>query len=142
MVAYYNGGMQLEAYLYFDGRCEEALEFYKRALGGEYEANRFAGSPMEAHVGPEWAQKILHATFKGDGFTFMGSDRAPGEGGDIKPNVALSLATDQARAETVFQALADGGKIVMPLGPSFWSGSFGMVTDRFGIEWMVSGHSA
>lgn len=132
--------MQLEAYLFFDGRCEEALAFYKQILGGDYDMNRFAGSPMESEVGADWAQKIMHATFKGSGFTFMASDRRPGNTQAPEGNVALSLAsTDTEEAKNVFQRLSEGGEVTMPFGPTFWGGSFGMLTDRFGQEWMVSG---
>jgi PhnB protein len=140
MTTAYDTGMQLEAYLFFDGRCEEALTFYKQVLGGDYDVNRYAGSPMESEVGPEWAQKVMHATFKGDGFTFMASDRPPRNGQAGEANVALSLASDDAsEAKTVFDRLAEGGAVMMPFAPTFWGGSFGMLTDRFGQEWMVSG---
>ena len=140
MPAAYATSMQLEAYLFFDGRCEDALAFYKQVLGGNYDLNRFAGSPMESEVGPEWAQKVMHATFTGDGFKFMASDRRPGNGQAPQANVALSLATDDAsEAKNLFDRLADGGNVTMPYAPTFWGGSFGMLIDRFGQEWMVSG---
>ena len=142
MRAYYDVAMQLEAFLYFDGRCEEALEFYKAAIGGEYDVTRFAGSPAASHAGPDWGDKILHSTFRGDGFTFMASDRMPGEGEDPNPNVALSLSLASAeQAQGVFERLAGGGRVMMPFEHAFWGGKFGMVTDRFGIEWMISGGS-
>ncbi len=132
--------MQLEAYLFFDGRCEEALAFYKQTLGGNYDLSRFAGSPMESEVGSEWAQKVMHSTFTGEGFKFMASDRRPGNGQVEQANVALSLATDDAtEAKRVFDRLSEGGKVTMPFAPTFWGGSFGMLIDRFGQEWMVSG---
>jgi PhnB protein len=130
--------MQLEPYLFFDGRCEEALAFYKQVLGGDYELNRFAGSPMEAEMGPDWAQKIMHSTFKGDGFTFMASDNRNGI--SDRGNVALSLAmNDAGEAKRCFEALSQGGDITMPFAPTFWGGQFGMLKDRFGQHWMVSG---
>ncbi len=132
--------MQLEPYIFFYGRCEEALEFYKSAIGGEYELNRFEGSPMAEQVPANLRNKIMHATFKGDGFSFMASD------GDLSKkldpeagNVSLSLGiTDAAQAQRVFNALAEGGKVNMPLGDAFWGGKFGVLVDRFGTEWMVS----
>lgn len=131
--------MQLEAYLFFNGRCEEALDFYKQALGGTYELNRFAGSPMESEVGPEWAQKVMHATFKGDGFSFMASDSRD-NGARAEGGVSLSIASnDTDEGKRVFDRLSDGGAVNMPYGPTFWGGNFGMLTDRFGMKWMVSG---
>jgi PhnB protein len=132
--------MQLEPYIFFYGRCEEALEFYKNAIGGTYELNRFEGSPMAEEVPANLRNKIMHASFKGDGFQFMASD------GDLSKkvdpdagNVSLSLGVnDAAQAERIFNALADGGKISMPFSPAFWGGKFGIVVDRFGTEWMVT----
>ena len=95
---------------------------------------------MESEVGADWAQKVMHSTFKGDGFTFMASDRRPSNGQTPEANVALSLAVvDANEAKSLFERLADGGEVAMPFGPTFWGGSFGMLTDRFGQEWMVSG---
>jgi PhnB protein len=132
--------MQLEPYIFFYGRCEEALEFYKSAIGGTYELNRFEGSPMAEQVPANLRDKVMHASFKGDGFSFMASD------GDLSKtvdpdagNVSLSLGiNDGAQAERVFNALADGGKVTMPFTPAFWGGKFGVVVDRFGTEWMVT----
>lgn len=132
--------MQLEPYIFFYGRCEEALEFYKSAIGGTYELNRFEGSPMADQLAPDLRNKIMHATFKGDGFTFMASD------GDLSKkldpdagNVSLSLGIpDQAQAERAFNALSQGGKVTQPFGDAFWGGKFGVLVDRFGTEWMVS----
>ncbi len=131
--------MQLQPYIYFYGTCEEALEFYKNAIGGTIELNRFEGSPMADQVAPELRNKVMHATFTGDGFSFMASDGDlskrvdPDEG-----NVSLSLGIDDAsRAERVFNALAEGGSVSQPFSDAFWGGKFGTVTDRFGTEWMI-----
>jgi PhnB protein len=133
--------MQLEPYIYFYGRCEEALEFYKNAIGGTYEANRFEGSPMAEQVPAEHRNKIMHATFKGDGFQFMASDGDLSKTLDAEAgNVSLSLAmNDDARAQQVFNALAQGGTVKMPYSDAFWGGKFGMLVDRFGTEWLISG---
>ena len=134
--------MQLEPYIFFYGRCEEALEFYKKAIGGTYEASRFEGSPMADHVPADFKNKIMHATFKGQGFEFMAADGQPGK--TVKPdegNISLSLATsDEAEGQRVFAALAEGGKVDMALADAFWGGKFGQVTDKFGTEWMISIH--
>jgi len=135
--------MQLEPYLFFYGRCEEALEFYKNAIGGTYELNRFEGSPMADQVSADFRNKVMHATFKGPGFEFMAADGP--EGKTLEPeagNISLSLATsDDAEGDRVFKALSEGGQIMMPLAEAFWGGKFGMLTDRFGTEWMITaGH--
>ena len=126
--------------MFFYGRCEEALEFYKAAFGGTYELNRFEGSPMADQVPPEARSKIMHATFKGDGFTFMASDGDLSKSVDPDAgNVSLSIGIpDGAAAERVFNALAEGGTVRMPLAPAFWGGTFGILVDRFGVEWMVT----
>jgi PhnB protein len=132
--------MQLEPYLYFYGRCEEALEFYKNAIGGSYDLTRFEGSPMAEQVPANFRNKVMHATFNGPGMSFMASDGGGERAIDPKTgNIALSLATsDTAEGERVFNALAQGGSIRFPLADAFWGGRFGSLTDRFGTEWMVS----
>ncbi len=132
--------MQLEPYVFFYGRCEEALQFYKSAIGGDYELNRFEGSPMADQVPPDFRNKVMHATFKGRGFSFMASDGQPGKTVDPEAgNISLSLATDdRAEAQRVFDALAQGGKVTMPFADVFWGGRFGQVVDRFGTEWMIT----
>jgi len=132
--------MELAPYLFFYGRCEEALEFYKTALGGTYDMQRIEGSPMAEHVAPDFRNKVMHATFKGAGMTFMASDG--GESKAIDPdsgNIAMSLATkDKAEGERIFAALGSGGSVKTPLADAFWGGQFGVVVDRFGIEWLMS----
>lgn len=134
--------MQLEPYLFFHGRCEEALNFYKTCLGGEILGmNRFAGSPMEAQVGAGYREKIMHASFVAGEVKFMASDGREGAPPDGDDDIALCLATgDAAEGERAFNALAEGGEITMPLQDQFWGGKFGSLTDRFGVQWMVSVH--
>lgn len=133
-------GMQLEPYIFYYGKCEEALEFYKRAIGGDFEVSRYENSPMAEQVPPDFRNKVMHGNFKGAGFSFMASDGRPGK--TIDPdagNISLSLATkDESEGRRVFDALAEGGTVDMPLSQAFWGGLFGMLTDRFGIEWMVT----
>lgn len=133
--------MQLEPYLYFHGTCEEALTFYARCLGGEITfLSRFAGSPMEEHVEPAYREKVMHASFVAGDIRFMASDGRPGPQPDGEDNIVLSLASsDAAEAERVFNALAEGGQTTMPFADVFWGGKMGSLTDRFGIQWMVSG---
>jgi PhnB protein len=132
--------VQLEPYLFFHGRCEEALNFYARCLGGEIVGlNRFGGSPMEGDVDAGWRDKIMHASLVAGDVKFMASDGRPGSPPDGQDDVALSLATgDAAEGERVFNALADGGSVDRPLADAFWGGKFGALTDRFGVQWMVS----
>jgi PhnB protein len=130
----------LAPYIFFYGRCEEALEFYKRVLGGTYELMRNADSPMADQVAPDFRNKVMHASFTAPGLTFMCSDGR--EAKTIDPdqgNIALCLTfPNAAEGERVFKALAEGGKVTMPLNDAFWGGKFGDVYDRFGIEWMIT----
>jgi PhnB protein len=132
--------MQLEPYIFFHGTCEEALTFYAKCLDGKIVGiNRFAGSPMEAHAPADWGNKVMHASFTADGFRFMASDGHPGTPPNGEDDIALSLALDDVeRARGIFQALAEGGTVTMEFAEAFWGGTFGTLTDRFGIQWMVS----
>lgn len=131
--------MQVQAYLFFDGRCEEALNFYRDALGAQVGMMmRFKDSPEPAQgVGPESGDKIMHADLRiGDSVVMASDGNCTGN-----PNfagMALTLtADDAAHAEQLFQRLSEGGQVVMQLSPTFFSPSFGMVNDRFGVTWMV-----
>lgn len=131
--------MHIEPYVFFNGRCEEALDFYREKLGAEVPfMMRFKDSP-EPEACPENAQeKIMHANVQIGKTTLMVSDgRCDGEL-DFR-GFALSLApATVAEAERVFNALAEGGAVQMPFGKTFWSPAFGMVNDRFGVPWMVN----
>jgi PhnB protein len=130
--------MQVQPYLFFDGRCEEALEFYKRALGAEVQMlMRFKDNP-EPQANPTGAgDKIMHTSFRIGDSTVMASDgRCQGQ--PSFQGFALSLtASDDAAAERLFAALEDGGQVQMPLAKTFFSSRFGMVADRFGVPWMI-----
>src|ERR1039458_5893524 len=128
----------VQPYLFFDGRCEEALEFYKRVLGAEVlMLVRYKENPDPSHNPPGSENKVMHARFRVGGSVVMVSD------GHCKGNPAfegfsLSLTVSaEADAGRFFNALADGGKIQMPLEKTFFSPRFGMVTDRFGVLWMI-----
>ena len=132
--------MQTQIYLFFDGRTDEALEFYKKTLGIEVEMlMRFKDAPPEARQGcaPGSENKVMHSCFKLGDQRVMASD-GRNEG---KPNFqgfALSLAAkDEAEADRVFGALAQGGQVQQPLIKTFFSPKFGMVQDKFGMGWMV-----
>ena len=131
--------MTVSAYLLFDGRCEEAVRFYERCLGAKIEAlTPYAGTPAEAHVPPELRDKILHARLSIGGSDLMASD-APPNRFEKPQGFSVAVQTkDAAQAERVFQALAEGGRIEMPMQQTFWAARFGSVVDRFGIKWMIN----
>ncbi len=131
--------IELNPYLFFHGRCEEALEFYKAALGGELELSRIEGSPMAEQSPAEWRSKIMHARLKFDGGTIMASDGRPGTQPAKDSDLTLSISLDdEARAERIFAALSQGGEVETPLQKMFWGAKFGMFTDKFGIDWMIN----
>ena len=129
----------MQTYLFFDGRCEEALEFYRKAVGAKVEMlmrNKESPEPPPPgmHTPPE---KIMHASFHIGDTRVLASDGMCG-GAPKFQGFSLALdAKDDADAKRLFNALSDGGKVQMPLSPTFFASSFGMLTDRFGIGWMV-----
>ena len=134
--------MQVQPYLFFEGRCEEALEFYRQALDAQVEMlMRFRDSPEApppGAVAPGSEDKVMHASFRVGDSTLMASDGGcSGRSGIQGITLSLNLA-DVAEAERRFAALAEGGEVQMPLGATFWSPAFGMVVDRFGVSWMVN----
>jgi PhnB protein len=133
--------MELQPYLFFTGNCEEALNFYKKVFGGEIrELSRFKEAPPDPDhpVKPEDGERVMHATFKSPDFSFMASDASAGKQYGEGP-ITLSLGlTDVAAAQRVFDSLAQGGNVEMPLSDMFWGAKFGMLTDKFGIDWMVN----
>src|SRR5882724_895037 len=130
--------MQVQPYLFFDGRCEEAIEFYRRAIGAEVTMlMRFKDAPEPGMSPPDAGDKVMHSSLRiGDTMVLASDGRCGG-----KPSFqgfSLSLtAADDAEADRLFGALADGGQVQMPLGKTFFSSRFGMVADRFGVGWMV-----
>ena len=132
--------MLVQSYLFFDGRCEEALDFYRDTVGAKVERlMRFKDSPEPPSMecAPDSGDKVMHANFRIGDTELMASD-GQAQGNPEFKGFALSLTvTDGAEAQRKFAALGEGGKIVMPLGKTFFSPSFGMVVDRFGVTWMV-----
>jgi PhnB protein len=133
--------MQVQSYLFFDGRCEEAIEFYKSKLGAKVEMlMRFKDSPEPAQPGmvpPGAENKVMHSCFRIGDTAVMASDgRCMG-----KPSFqgfSLSLtAPNESEAERLFATLGEGGQVQMPMAKTFFSPRFGMVADRFGVSWMV-----
>jgi PhnB protein len=132
--------MQLAPYLFFDGRCEEAAEFYKKAIGAEVTMMmRYRDSP-EPHppgmVPPGYEDKVMHMSLQIGGNNLMAADDCTGH--PTFQGFTLSLAAkDEAEADKLFAALGAGGQVKMPLTKTFFSPKFGMLTDRFGVGWMV-----
>ena len=132
--------MKVQAYISFSGRCEEALEFYKKCIGAEVTfLMRWKESPdaaMKAPPGHE--EKIMNAVFR-IGETELMADDGMGETKAEFKGMTLAIeVADDAEAKRVFSALGEGGRITMPLMKTFWTSSFGMLTDKFGVPWMVN----
>ncbi|MGE5338938.1 MAG: VOC family protein [Gemmatimonadota bacterium] len=133
--------MQVQSYLFFNGRCEEALEFYKKAIGAQVEMlMRYRESPEPPPPGmlpPGSENKVMHSSFRIGDTVLMASDGHCSGEVNFK-GFSLSIAvSDVAAADRAFNALADGGTVTMPLAKTFWSPRFGMLTDRFGVGWMI-----
>jgi PhnB protein len=125
----------LHPYLNFDGNTDQAMTFYAAALGAKLEIMRFGDGPMP--VAPEHKSRVMHATVKTDSFSLMASDTQPGQAAVAGNQVHLSLNfTDRAEQDRVWERLAAGGSVTMPLGDQFF-GRFGMLTDKFGVQWML-----
>jgi PhnB protein len=131
--------MKLNPYLNFDGNAEEVLNFYNNALSGEIVMlSRFGESPMP--VDEDWKQKIMHAriVFGGDN-TIMISDAMKGNQLSTNGNIQLSIGLDdEAKTHEIFDKLAEGGTVTMPLAKQFWGDVFGMLKDKFGVRWMLN----
>jgi PhnB protein len=133
--------MKVQPYLFFDGRCEEAIEFYKKVLGAEVLIlMRFGDNPEPPPPGmipPGSENKVMHASLRVGETEFMASDgrcmgRPMFQGVSLSPSVP-----SEAEADRLFGALGEGGQVQMPIGKTFFSPRFGMVADRFGVSWMV-----
>ena len=131
----------IEPYLFFGGRCEEALEFYREAVGAKVGyVMRYNESPQpvpEGMLQPGFENKIMHCTFQVGDTTLMASDGCFEDSGFKGFNLSLVLPNAQ-EVEKAFDILCAGGQISMPLAPTFWSPLFGMLTDKFGVGWMLS----
>jgi PhnB protein len=131
--------MQINTYLTFSGNCAEAFQFYARLLGGKVEDSlTFAGTEAEGYVPADWRSKVMHSQMRIGDNVLMGSDAPPAMA--QKPqgfSVSIQIS-DVAEGERIFNAFAEGGQVTMPFAKTFWAERFGMVTDRFGIPWMVN----
>ena len=132
--------MKVQAYITFGGRCEEALEFYKKSIGAEITSlMRWKESPDNDMTGPPgYEEKIMNASFR-SGETELMADDGMGDAPAQFKGVTLAIeVADDAEAKRVFTALGEGGNVKMPLAKTFWTSSFGMLIDKFGVPWMVN----
>lgn len=130
--------MQVQPYLFFDGRCDEAIEFYRTALGAEVTfLMRFKENPDPAGCPPGVEDKVMHAALQIGGTTIFASDgRCQGQPNFAGFSLSLTVAEDQ-QAQRLFAALSEGGQVHQPLTKTFFSSCFGMLADRFGVGWMI-----
>ena len=126
-------------YLSFDGQCETALRFYATCLDGKIEMIMpYKGSPMEDQVPAEWGSKIMHAELRIGDRVLMGSDCPPEQYESAKGTSLMISIEEPEEAEQAFNALAENGTVTMPIQETFWVAKFGMLTDQFGIPWMIN----
>ena len=133
--------MKLQTYLTFNGNCEEAMTFYKDVLQGEFTTMmRFSEAPPSAFEVPaEYQNQVMHCTLEAQGATLMASDTIEPDKLNMGSNYSLSVgAESEAQGAQIFNQLGEGGQVVMPYEDAFWGGKFGMLVDKFGIQWMVS----
>jgi PhnB protein len=131
---------QPQLYLLFNGNCREAFDFYSRTLGGKIEfMQTFGEAPGHEEVPANLKDQVMHISMDVDGAKIMGSD-APGEHAvTIGNNFSIAInPNSEADADRVFTALSEGGQVTMPLSETFWAKKFGMLIDRFGVNWMIS----
>lgn len=130
-------GTTLNPYLTFDGTAKEAMEFYGGVLGGSLDVQTFGESPMESSEADK--DRVMHARLDADGFTLMASDGMSDSPVQAGSNFSLSLqGSDLDTLTNAFEGLAEGGEVTMPMAEQFWGATFGMLTDRYGINWMVN----
>jgi PhnB protein len=130
--------LRLEPYLFFYGKCEEALNFYKGIFGGQIASiMRMKEAPPEMPAPPNWGDKIMHASFEASSVKFLASDGQP-DTPNVDGNVSLCIhSDDDSEGTRVFNKLSEGGKVEMPLQDAFWGAKFGVLKDKYGIEWFV-----
>ena len=136
--------MKISIYLTFDGQAREAFTFYQQILGGTLETMTFAQAPDAEQFPAEYHNRLMHACLTLDDHCLMASDTLPGEfcGGATYEGIkgcSISLHSESvAEGERLFAALSEGGQVQMPMEKTFWAERFGMLTDRFGVSWMVN----
>jgi PhnB protein len=128
--------INLKPYLFFTGNCKEAMEFYKSVFGGDLTIQMMDDAPVEDAA--KMTGKVMHASLVSDNISFMASDGSRTEPYEMS---CITLSLDGSNAEKLtemFNALAEGGKVTSPLKKEYWGATFGMLTDKFGIDWMVN----
>ncbi len=130
--------MQIDPYLFFDGRCDEAIDFYGKAVGAKAEMlMRYKDAPDQSMVTKGSENKVMHASLNIGGVRVLASD-GHNKGNPKFEGFSLAITADgEPEAERMFNALSDGGEVTMPLGKTFFSPKFGMLKDKFGVQWMV-----
>ena len=124
-------------YITFKGDCRQAIEFYKDALAAEVLFVQTVGESPMSNMGP--AENIMHSTLKVGGSTIMMSDDPRPDAVAVSGNISLAIGlNDPEKAKQIFNNLSKGGSVIMPLGKTFWAEAFGMLTDKFGVRWMVN----
>jgi PhnB protein len=130
--------MQIFPYLHFNGRCDEAIEFYKHAVGAETTMLiRFKDAPDKSMISPGSEDKVMHANLRIGEATILVSDGRCSGKLNFDGFSLSATVRDDAEAQRVFAALSDGGQVTMPIAKTFFASSFGMLVDRFGVSWMV-----
>ena len=132
--------MRLNSYITFKGNCEDAMNFYKDVLGGEFTTfMRFKETPPDAFPVPDFAKDlVMHCTLEFSGCTLMASDTIEEDKLKIGSNTSLSVNAGDDEASAIYNGLLVGGQSIMPFEEAFWGGKFGMLVDKFGMQWMVS----
>lgn len=132
---------KLDPYIFFNGNCAEAMQFYHRTLGGSLDTMlRYGDSPVPGQCPPGSEDRIMHACINLNGQLLMASDCPAGQPYEGMKHVALSLGYETTgEARRIFDALAAGGQVIMPLAETFWADIFGMLRDRYGTSWMIGG---
>jgi PhnB protein len=130
--------MQIQPYLFFDGRCEEAIEFYKKAVGATVQmVMRFKDAPDQSMISPGSADKVMHASIRIGDATLLVSDGRNTGHPEFKGFGLTIYASSEAEADKLFAALGEGGRVTMPMDKTFFAKRFGMLSDKFGVAWMV-----
>lgn len=133
--------VELTPYIFFKGNAREAFEYYKSIFGGELKTQTNDDTPEDVQeqmgINDENRGQLMHARLEGGLVTLMGSDSKGASDKTAKVELSLS-GTDEAKLKDVFDKLGEGGKVTMPLSKQFWGDTFGMVTDKYGVDWMVN----
>ncbi|NND51317.1 MAG: glyoxalase/bleomycin resistance/extradiol dioxygenase family protein [Flavobacteriaceae bacterium] len=132
--------MRLNSYITFNGNCEDAMNFYKDIFDGEFTTYmRFHEAPGDAFPVPDFAKDlVMHCTLEFSDCTLMASDTLNGDELKVGTNISLSINAAENEAASIYNSLLEGGQSLMPFEDAFWGGKFGIIRDKFGIQWMVS----